>query len=265
MTLEVLVCTIDNGIHNVKHLLLAPIEGVRYLISWQHSDGFTSSAIPAELVRDDVRVVHLEGRGLSRNRNNALRHATSDILVIADDDCTYRAEYLAEVTDTFEQNQHLDIATFQMQNSFAQKAYPKHSFSLKRYAKGYYVSSIEIAMRRTSVQGKLWFDERFGLGAPVLQSCEENLFIHDTVKMGLNCHYFPKTIVEHHHPTTSSTSISSPGMIKAEGAYISIAYPLTCLPRLLLKAHRLNRANHLGFTTNLTHLIQGIKYLKEKE
>ena len=28
MTLEVLVCTIDNGIHNIKNLLLAPMDGV---------------------------------------------------------------------------------------------------------------------------------------------------------------------------------------------------------------------------------------------
>ena len=46
MTLEVLVCTIDNGINNIDRLILAPIEGVSYLISWQHSPDFTPTDVP---------------------------------------------------------------------------------------------------------------------------------------------------------------------------------------------------------------------------
>lgn len=260
MTLEVLVCTIDNGIHNIKNLLLAPINGISYLISWQHSESKSQYNIPQELLRSDVRVVHLEGRGLSRNRNNAIRHAEGDICLIADDDCTYKPEYFFNIIETFLKDTALDLATFQMKAYYEGKYYPDYSFNLIKFAKGYFTTSFEIAFRRTSIQNKLWFNELFGLGAPVMQSGEENIFIHDAVKSGLNCKYFPIVIVEHDHPTTSSTRVASSGVIMAEGAYIYVAYPYTFIPRLILKAHRLNKKNGLGLLHNLNHLIKGIIY-----
>ena len=265
MTLEVLICTIDNGISQIPQLLLPHIDGVSYLVSWQHSTHDEITA-PDELSRDDVKVVHLQGRGLSRNRNNAMRNATADICLIADDDCTYRPEYFASIIDTFKNDTTLDLATFRMKHSYEGKAYPKHSFNLKHFERGYYITSFEIAFRRSAIQGKLWFNEMFGLGAPVLQSGEENIFIIDAIKLGLNCSFFPIVIVEHNHPTTSSSRVCNPGVIMAEGAYIHIAYPFTQIPRLLLKAKRLNASNNLGFFTNLKHLIKGINYyLKHKK
>ena len=260
MTLEVLVCTIDNGINNIKNLLLAPQEGVSYLISWQHSENKPQCNVPQELIRNDVRVVHLAGRGLSRNRNNAIRHATGDICLIADDDCTYRHEYFTNIIDTFQNDTTLDLATFRMKFSYENKFYPDYSFNLNKFAKGYFVTSFEIAFRRTSIQGKLWFNELFGLGAPVLQSGEENIFIQDCLKSGLNCRYFPIVAVEHDHPTTASTRVANPGVIMAEGAYIYVAYPYSFIPRLVLKAHRLNKKNGLGLFSNLNRLIKGIIY-----
>lgn len=265
MTLEVLVCTIDNGINNINRLILAPIKGVSYLISWQHSENFTPAEIPEELKRNDIKIVTMNGRGLSRNRNNAICIASADICLIADDDCTYQQEYFLDVIHTFQTNPTLDIATFKMQQNHESKKYANHTFNLKQYPKGYYVSSIEIAFRRTSVQGKLRFNELFGLGAPTLQSGEDNIFIHDALKMGLNCQFFPITIVEHNHPTTSTTGVSKVGVIMAEGAYIGIAYPLTAPLRLLLKAYRLNKANQLGFFHNLHHLIAGITYYHKQK
>ncbi|MBE6309964.1 MAG: glycosyltransferase family 2 protein [Bacteroidales bacterium] len=265
MTLELLVCTIDNGIHNIKNLILAPIEGVSYLISWQHSEHFTPYEIPNELKRNDIKIITLQGRGLSRNRNNALRNASGDICLIADDDCTYRPEYFNDILHTFQDNPAIDVATFKIKHCSEGKTYSSHSFNLKKFDKGYYVSSIEIAFRRNSVQGKFWFNELFGLGAPVLQSGEDNIFILDAVKSGLNCRFFPIIIVEHNHPTTASTRTSNPGVIMAEGAYISIAYPITATIRLILKAHRLNKANRLGFFLNLRHLIAGISYYHKQK
>ncbi len=265
MTLEILVCTIDEGIKRVKNLILPPIENVSYLISWQHSS-CTLPQVPNELCREDIKVVHLNGRGLSRNRNNALRHASGDICLIADDDCSYLPEYFTKIVDTFGNDKALDLATFKMKFSYEGKSYPDYAFNLKSFPKGYYTTSFEIAFRRSAIQGKLWFNEMFGLGAPVLQSGEENIFIIDAIKLGLNCSFFPIVIVEHNHPTTSSSRVCNPGVIMAEGAYIHIAYPFTQIPRLLLKAKRLNASNNLGFFTNLKHLIKGINYyLKHKK
>lgn len=260
MTLEILVCTIDNSINNIKNLLLAPIEGVSYLISWQHDATSQSNNIPCELIRSDVKIVHLNGKGLSRNRNNAINYATGDICLIADDDCTYKPEYFSHIINTFKNNETLEIATFKMQSISEIRFYPDYSFPLNKFPKNYFITSFEIAFRRTSIQGKLKFNELFGLGAPVLQSGEENIFINDAIKAGLNCRYFPLTIVEHHHATTATTRNSWPGVIMAEGAYIFIAYRYTSIPRLILKAYRLSKNNGLGTLKNLNHLINGILY-----
>lgn len=264
MTLEILVCTIDNGIENIPKLLLPPIDRVSYLISWQHSTAVTTAVSqPQCLNRNDVKIIHLTGKGLSRNRNNAIRHATGDICLIADDDCTYKPEYFNRIIETFSNDSSLDLATFRMKYSSIGKNYPQHSFNLKFPESGYYVTSFEIAFRRTSIQNQLWFNELFGLGAPVLQSGEENLFVLDAIQKGLSCKYFPLVIVEHDHETTSTSRASNSGVIMAEGAYIFIAYPYSYIPRLILKAIRLNKINKLGFFRNLTHLIKGITYYQK--
>ena len=263
MTLEILICTIDNGIQNVKNLLLAPINGVSYLISWQHSENYKIPETPLSLIRDDVKIVTLKGKGLSRNRNNALRHASGDICLIADDDCSYKPEYFSQIISVYSNDDTLDFATFRMKHSYEGKHYPSHSFDLKHFEKGYFITSFELSFRRKAIQNKFHFNELFGLGAPVLQSGEENIFAHELITAGINGRYFPIVVVEHDHPTTSSSRVANKGVIMAEGAYIYIAYKWTWTLRLILKAHRLNKVNHLGLFNNLSHLIKGIIYIRK--
>lgn len=261
MTLELLICTIDKGINNVKNLILAPIPGVSYLVSWQHSNDKTSKEIPSELIRNDVRVVHLEGRGLSRNRNNAIDNASGDICLLSDDDCTYRPEYFENILSAFRENKTLDIAVFRMKTCYENKFYPSWAYNLKKRVKCHNIASVEISFRRTSVQGKLRFNELFGLGSPVFQSGEEGIFMVDAIKSGFICEYHPLVVVEHDHPSTSTTRVANIGYLMGEGAYVSRAYPWTAFIRVPLMAYRLNKQNHLGIVQNLRHLIAGIIYL----
>ena len=177
MTLEILICTINDGIGGVEKMLLARQEGLRYVVSWQQTDG-VAREVPKALCRDDVRVVTMAVGGLSLNRNNAMAHATGDVCVIADDDMTLCADGLRAVVEKFEQDPSLDIATFKYASDCSQKSYPDYEFDLRRFPSGYYVASIEIAFRRASVVGKVLFDDHFGIGAPVLAAGEESVFLH---------------------------------------------------------------------------------------
>ena len=56
MTLEILICSINDGIGGVEKMLLARQEGLRYVVSWQQTDG-VAREVPKALCRDDVRVV----------------------------------------------------------------------------------------------------------------------------------------------------------------------------------------------------------------
>lgn len=261
MTLQLLICTIDRGIDQVTQLILPPATDISYVVSWQHSTTNEHRDVPASLLRDDVQVFHLEGRGLSRNRNNCLRHASADVCLICDDDCRYTASGLQAILDTFVSHPDTDLATFVMQNPYCSKPYPTTSIDLKHRPKGYYPTSFEIAFRLQSVQGRLQFNEHFGLGAELFHCCEEEIFIHDAQSLGLHCHFYPITIVEHDHPTTDASRATTPGVLMGKGAYLYIGYR----PKMLLYpwpiAWRLHKQHGVSFGYGLRYLYKGLFYI----
>ena len=261
MTLQLLICTIDRGIDQVAQLLLPTATDISYVVSWQHSTTDEHRDVPASLLRDDVQVFHLEGRGLSRNRNNCLRHASADVCLICDDDCRYTASGLQAILDTFVSHPDTDLATFVMQNPYCSKPYPTTSIDLKHRPKGYYPTSFEIAFRLQSVQGRLQFNEHFGLGAELFHCCEEEIFIHDAQSLGLHCHFYPITIVEHDHPTTDASRATTPGVLMGKGAYLYIGYR----PKMLLYpwpiAWRLHKQHGVSFGYGLRYLYKGLFYI----
>ena len=261
MTLQLLICTIDRGIDQVTQLILPPAADISYVVSWQHSTTDEHRDVPASLLRDDVQVFHLEGRGLSRNRNNCLRHASADVCLICDDDCRYTASGLQAILDTFVSHPDTDLATFVMQNPYCNKPYPTTSIDLKHRPKGYYPTSFEIAFRLQSVQCRLQFNEHFGLGAELFHCCEEEIFIHDAQSQGLHCHFYPITIVEHDHPTTDASRATTPGVLMGKGAYLYIGYR----PKMLLYpwpiAWRLHKHHGVSFGYGLRYLYKGLFHI----
>lgn len=254
MTLDVLICTCGrDGIERVAQMKLPQTDGVAYVVSWQLTDDEFDADVPQALARHDLKVYKMNGRGLSRNRNNAISHSTADICLIADDDLDYTDDQLAAVMTTFEQNEHLDVAAFRFSGSG--KVYPAHEFDLAQMPKGYYVSSVEIAFRRQSV-GELRFNEWFGLGAPVLHSGEESVFVYQALCHGLKCRYFPITIT-HHGATTTGVRTLTPGVLMAQGAYLSIVHRATALMRIFLFAWRSWRLGRVKLFPAVRHLVKG--------
>ena len=261
MTLQLLISTLDDGINRVAAMLLPQHEGLEYLISWQHTDG-KELDVPHELQRDDVLVHHLAGRGLSRNRNNCIEHATADVCLIADDDCRYTIEQLQAVIDTFKAHPQVDIATFQYSGEGDTKCYPQCEADLQTFPKGYYVSSIEIAFRRTSVQHRVWFNENFGLGTEPFHCGEEHLFIQDALATGLKCHYYPIAIVHDQQPLEFLNRSVDIGTLMAHGADLQIFHRRTKHLRALLKAWRLHRNENVPFFYGLRHIFSGMNHMK---
>ena len=221
MKLDVLICTLNEGVACVPEVLIEPREDVTYIVSMQYTDEAFLQQVPATLrERNDVRFVTLEGKGLSRNRNNALMHATGDIALIADDDVRYCDEYFDCVIETFEQNSDVDVAQFMIKASDGGfiKNYPKHPYSYPQIPKGMYVTSPEIAVRVASVQGKLFFDERFGLGSPYFICGEEEILFYDAYHMGLTVAYFPRYIVEAPSNSTGVRTFTDERVMMAKGA-----------------------------------------------
>ena len=93
----------------------------------------------------------------------------------------------------FEKNEDLDIAFFQAStyNGVLLKPYPNEEVFIKGMPDNYSISMIEMVCKREKIQGKLRFDERFGLGTKFLTCGEEDIWIEDAKRAGLIMKYYP--------------------------------------------------------------------------
>ena len=169
-------------------------------------------------------------------------------------------ETLSSVAEKY-QKEHpdVDIATFRYSSDNNSKIYPAQSINLATLPKGYYVSSIEIAFKRESVQGKFWFNELFGYGAPL--SCgEEELLVLTAKQQGLKCQFFPIDIVRHDDITNTINNISKSSMLMGRGAYTYIAHPLSFIARIPLNSFRLKKKYRVPFWHSVKNMLAGVRY-----
>lgn len=233
--LQVMICTYGmDGIERVAAAGHPQSEGVEYLVSWQ-TDG--AREVPASLLRDDFKIMISSSKGLSVNRNLALSRATAPILLVSDDDVAYTNERLQTVIKAFGSHPEADIITFRYESNGSIKFYPDRQASLEHPPKGYFISSIEIAMRRESVQRKIWFNENFGIGA-MFPSGEEDIFIRDCLAAGLKGIYLPVTIARHDATTTSERNLMLPSRPQTKGAVFLRLHPYSWPLRMIAHAIR---------------------------
>jgi len=217
LTLDILICTVSDRLQAIPAMLLPERNGVRYIVSVQHTCPAQYVVIPSALgSRPDVTVELLEGWGLSRNRNNALRMATADICLIADDDNRYLPQHIDTILNSWKENLDADMITFQAQDY---QGAPLHPYPAP------YVCSVEITFRRESVLAKgLKFDERFGLGSPLLCAGEEEVFMADARRAGLTVRYVPQVIVKTEGNTTGISLIGNSRLQITKGATFRYVY-----------------------------------------
>lgn len=241
MKLEVLISTNKaSAIERLAGDVLPRIDGVGYLISWQLPHGAVP-ALPDGLKRDDVRVVATNSRGVSNNRNNCIDHAHGPLCLMSDDDLTYYPDGLLGIIEAFESHPEMDFALFEYTGT-DKKYYPAEEYEIVRFAKNHYVTEFEMAFRLEAVCGAgVRFNSHFGVGNDDYQSGEGALWILDLMKKRLRGRFFPIKIANHPGLTTGLEEGAVPGVLRAEGAYISQAYKWTALPRLLLLGWRRGR------------------------
>jgi GT2 family glycosyltransferase len=142
-------------------------------------------------------------RGLSRSRNRLISLATSDVVVISDDDVEFVPDAFEHVAEAFSENPEQDILTFKMlkPNGEPRKHYKSHLFQHNGFSIAK-VSSCEIAMRRQRLRAvNIGYDESFGLGA-LYSMGEEVVFLKDCLKAGLNIRFIPVAISCHPEEST---------------------------------------------------------------
>lgn len=243
MKLEVLICT--HGEAGIERLAargtLPRVDDVGYLISWQTPD-CGDAVVPAALCRPDVRVVTTSTRGVSNNRNNCLDNAVGPLCLLSDDDLDYHPDGLRAVIAKMEAHPECGFGMFEYDGA-DDKYYPAEEYVLAgRFAKNHYLTEFEVAFRLDIVKKSgVRFNQHFGVGNSDYQSGEGAFWIHDLMKRDVTGRFYPIVIVTHRGLSTGSEDGVLPGVLKAEGAYISVAYPLTAVPRIMLVAWRRSR------------------------
>lgn len=203
--INILISTLNEGIERVKSVLLERRDDVTYIVVHQYTDS-KFNYLPRDLEREDVTVVHLSGKGVTKSRNHAIELADADIGLFSDDDVTYRPSDIDTLKKTFVENPEVDVAVFKIRTPPGDPPYKSYSTQKETYKKAPSVGTIEIAFRIAKVRSYgIWFDERFGAGQELLIGSDEKIFVHDCIESGLNVTYFPYDIVQHPYESTIKT------------------------------------------------------------
>ncbi len=140
---------------------------------------------------DNTLVINTTERGLSKSRNMALRNATGDICLICDDDEILDNDYKEKIECAYIENPSADVIAFQIKD--AGKEYPKRKKRIG-YIGALKLASWQLTFRRKSIiEKEISFDETLGSGVSKAGG-EENMFIYDCLKRGLNVIFVPVTI-----------------------------------------------------------------------
>lgn len=236
MILTVLVSTIDSGINRVPNIILGARTDVNYIVIHQITDSIYKN-IPGELLREDVKIFQITGKGLTRSRNYGIMQASGDIAIIADDDVSYRNEYFDLIIETF-RIERPDVALFKIKTREGEREYidyPKLPFKVT-IENIHSPSSIEITFNISKIRNIIKFDERFGLGT-FLNGGGELFFITDAIKHGLNVRYYPFYVVIH---PQESQIMKYPQYhkrrVKVVGAIYARKYGLMAIPRIFIRS-----------------------------
>lgn len=265
MTVDILICTINKGVVRIGDILLPPRDDVRYIVSYQYTDERYLELIPTCLAdRPDVSFYKFRGQGLAANRNLAIEKATADLLMFADDDTRFHSEAIDTVLDTFEKHPEIDVAFFRASTYTGKplKVYPEEEFTFTGQPEGYAISTIEMACRREKVQGIVRFDERFGLGTKFLTCGEEEIWLEDALRAGLNMRYFPVKTVETSTMLKKSLIYVDAGVQRSRGAFTYYTRGLRAWLSCLRFALRSSAAGYCHFWPMMSHLVQGIRYMQ---
>jgi len=200
-TVGILITTMNDWINRVKKELLPQLKDADEIII---SHQITDKNIKPEQKNsfgEKIKYYYMFDKWLSKNRNNALKHATADICYICDDDLNFVKWFVDIIKNEYIKHKNYDIITFQAKDEkwklrfFVKEG--KHSiFSICK------ISSLWITFKRKSILEKwIKFDENFGLGAKYIV-WEENIFLRDAQKKWLKLYHSNKVIVI--HPSESS-------------------------------------------------------------
>jgi len=212
---------------------------------------------------ESLRIFNYSELGISKSRNRALSHARGEILLITDEDVELLDGFSKTLTETFDKNPEADLITFQCLNekgakrkNYADSGFWHDKRSIMR------VSSVEIAMRRDSLEkNALFFDERFGVGSK-FPTGSETVFLSDALARGMKILYHPKAIVMHPDESSGRALFGNRELIRAKGGMFCRIFGWKAYGICLYFALKKRKETGFSLLQNMKLMLSGIEQFK---
>ncbi|MEH1790987.1 MAG: glycosyltransferase family 2 protein [Nostoc sp.] len=141
--------------------------------------------------------------GLSRARNQGLKHVKGELFGFPDDDCIYPADFLAKVSEFFHSDSAwggLVINVLDLDSDKEAMLYLPESPGVVDYDKGWIVGMTAALFYRGDFALSVQFDENMGPGTP-WGGAEDVDYLYSCLDAGAKTYYDPQIIIR--HPTPS--------------------------------------------------------------
>ena len=239
------ISTFGNGVNRIR--LPAPRSGLRVVVVWQEPSG----PAPVWSDRQDVRLVTMQGRGLSRSRNAVLAATETPFLWFFDDDAVPLVDNaFALVEVARREGWALATGTVITPEGGAFKRYGAVQKQWNVFGAPK-VSSIETVIDIEKVRhAGIAFDERFGLGAQWTMG-EEFVFVASVLRSGLKAGFAPLCVAEHPLESTGK-DFGRAEVWQASSAALKHVFGRWALPVRVAMAWRKRRA--LGWSNAWRYL-----------
>lgn len=142
------------------------------------------------------KVITKKEKGLSKSRNAAIKEATKDIILLADDDIIYQDNYEKILLDAWKKYKKADIICFYVESRNPKRKTKRMKNGKIGYIRAMKIVSYEISFKKKSIQDKnLMFQEEYGAGTKNNRG-EEQIFLYDAIRNGLKIIFVNKKIGE---------------------------------------------------------------------
>jgi len=159
------------------------------------------AALVASFAAVGARVVRSDGRGVSKARNDGLRAATHDVVLITDDDCTVQPDWVglgaavasADAPDRIVTGRVVHVGDPRGLTDAVEDTEPRDYTGTP--TTGVLFPNNMALVRSAVLAAEGGFDERFGPD----EAAEDNEFCYRWLKAGNRLLYDPRLVVFHHH------------------------------------------------------------------
>jgi len=208
----------------------------------------------------NIRVINSFDKGLSKNRNIAIRNANKPICLLVDDDVVFIEGFEKSILKAHSEYLY-PIITFQTLTTDNELYwdYP-HTPRLHNEFISEKTLSIEITFKKDKLRD-LYFDELFGLGAK-FEDGENYVFLTEAKKKGIELWFVNKTI-SIHKPNSSSDEVASDRLLYAKSATHFYKYGFLAYFWVFKFVFFIYRKRHISFKDIANKLKIGFKGIRD--